>query len=896
MDEIRPDPGKLLKQIKQEEPEHKGKLKIFFGYAAGVGKTYAMLEAAHDAKKRGVDVVVGYVEPHTRPETLALVDGLEGLPPLEVPYKGITLKEFDLDAALTRRPQLVLVDELAHTNAHGLRHTKRWGDIEELLDAGIDVYSTVNVQHIESLNDIVASITQVVVRERIPDKVFDMADEVEIIDIEPSVLLERLHEGKIYRQKQAHEALEHFFVRENLMALREIALRRVADRVNQNNESIPAREHILVCLSASPTNAKVIRTAARMAEVFHAGFTALFVDTPSNPALDADGAKNLRDNIRLAKEMGAKIATTYGENIPMQISAFSRVSGVTKIVIGRTGQKTPFFGRRQNFVDQLIERAPELEIFVIPDSGTKEYKPRRAKAWGKFRFSVRDFVKMLLIMTLSVLVGILFDRIGFSQANVIVVLILGVLITANQTRGRFYGVVASVIGVLLYNFFFTEPRFTLNAYGAEYPITFAIMLVAALITSGLTSKVKRQAAAATINAFRANILLEADRNLQDAKTKEEIVQRSLYEIARFAKKPAVIYLADGGNVDGVFAVNEYGEEQKQAEFLNEDERAVAAWCIRNRHSAGKGTNTLPGAAARYTPLTTKEGVLAVVGIVEEAEEQAGSMQDSLLYALYAQITSALERYVLNEAQREAEMQAESERFRSNLLRAVSHDLRTPLTSISGSANSMLTNKFDEKTQNRLIAGIYDDSVWLINLVENLLSVSRIDNDNVKLRTEPQLMSEIIEEALRHVSRRVSEHHLLTHLQDDMMMVAVDVQLIVQVLINIIDNAVKYTDAGSTIEILVVKRGNEAVVRIGDDGKGISDRDKKNIFDMFYTVSGNKGDSRRGLGLGLALCKIIVEAHGGQIAVMDNSPVHGTVFEFTLPIAEVKNSENFNHDR
>ena len=896
MEEKRPDPGELLRQIRQEEPGHKGKLKIFFGYAAGVGKTYAMLEAAHDAKKRGVDVVVGYVEPHTRPETLALLDGLEVLPPLEAPYKGITLKEFDLDAALARRPQLILVDELAHTNAHGLRHTKRWGDVEELLNAGIDVYTTVNVQHIESLNDIVASITHVVVRERIPDKVFEMADEVEIIDVEPSVLLERLHEGKIYRQKQAHEALEHFFVRENLMALREIALRRVADRVNQKNESIPAREHILVCLSTSPSNAKVIRTAARMAEAFHASFTALFVDTPQSPALDAEGAKNLRDNIRLAKELGAKIATIYGENVSLQISAFARISGITKIVIGRTGQKTPFVGRRKSFVDQLIEHTTELEIFVIADNGSREYKPRRRRIWGKFQFSGKDFAKMLLIMALSALVGILFDQIGFSQANVIVVLILGVLITANQTRGRFYGVAASVIGVLLYNFFFTDPRFTFNAYGAEYPVTFAIMLAAALVTSALTSKVKRQAAAATLSAFRTPILLEANRSLQDARTKEEIMRRALYEIARFARRPAVLYLAERGEIGRILAVDENGAEQKQADFLNEDERAVAAWCIRNRHSAGKGTNTLPGAAARYTPLTTKEGVLAVVGIVADGEEQLDSMQDSLVYALYAQITSALERYVLNEAQRKAEMQAESERFRSNLLRAVSHDLRTPLTSISGSANSLLQNNFDEETKRRLVTGIYDDSVWLINLVENLLFVSRIDNDNVKLRKEPQLVSEIIEEALRHVSRKISEHHLLTHVQDDMMMVNVDVQLVVQVFINIIDNAVKYTDAGSTIEILVTRRGNEAVVRIGDDGKGISDRDKKNIFDMFYTVNGNKGDSRRGLGLGLALCKIIVEAHGGKIAVMDNSPVHGTVFEFTLPIAEVKSSENFNHDR
>ena len=895
LDDARPDPNELLRQM-QPEKERRGKLKIFFGYAAGVGKTYAMLEAAHAAKEQGVDVVVGYVEPHTRPETLALLDGLEVLPPLEVPYKGIKLREFDLDGALERKPQLILVDELAHTNAQGLRHTKRWGDIEELMGAGIDVYTTVNVQHIESLNDIVASITQVIVKERVPDRIFDMADEVEIIDVEPSVLLARLEAGKIYKEQQAHQALAHFFVKGNLAALREIALRRVADRVNKDTpeRTAPAREHILVCLSTSPSNAKVIRTAARMAEAFHASFTALFVDTPTSPVLNRENAKLLRDNIRLAKELGAKIATTYGDNVPMQIARFSKVSGVTKIVVGRTRQKPKIWKRGQNMIDELISYAAELEVFVIPDNDAQDYKPARHRIrWGTFRFHWKDFLKMLLIMAACIAVGAFFDWVGFNQANIIVILILGVLITANQTHGRFYGVVASVIGVLMYNFFFTDPRFTFNAYGAEYPVTFAIMLIAALITSALTSKVKKQAAIATINAFRTNVLLETNRSLQDAKTLDEIATHAIGKVAKLAHKPVVFYLADGNEIGRVYACDEEGILEKNSAYITPDEQAVAAWCIRNGHSAGKGTNTLPGAAARYTPLTTKERVLAAIGIVTDADDQIDSIQDSLLYTLFAQIGSAIEKYYLNEAQRKAETQAESERFRSNLLRAVSHDLRTPLTSISGSASSLLTNCFDEETKKRLVTGIYDDSLWLINLVENLLSVSRIYNGNVKLKTEPQFISEIVEEALRHLSRKAEEHHIRIDLADDMLMADVDVQLIVQVMINLVDNAVKYTQPGSDILISAARRGKEAVVCVADNGKGISDADKKNIFDMFYTAGGKQTDSRRGLGLGLALCRTIVEAHGGRIRVKDNEPC-GTVFEFTLPIAEVKENENFNH--
>lgn len=388
MDEQRLDPDQLLTRIKGEKPkESRGRLKIFFGYAAGVGKTYAMLEAAHAAKDAGVDVVAGYIEPHTRPATLGLLDGIERLPPLTLSYKGVALREFDLDGAIARRPQLILVDELAHTNAEGCRHRKRYQDIEELLKAGVDVYTTVNVQHIESLNDIVASITGVIVRERVPDSVFDSADQVKLVDIEPDDLIERLSEGKIYASDQAHRALGHFFTRENLVALREIALRRTADRVNRIAErgkplgaDYYTEEHILICLSSSPSNAKVIRTAARMAGAFHGSFTALFVETPGTAELDGENRGRLRENLRLAEQLGAHIATVYGEDIPAQIAEYAKVSGVSKIVIGRSNNRKGLFARRQNLVERLTVLAPNIDIHIIPDNAPPYTAARR---WRK---------------------------------------------------------------------------------------------------------------------------------------------------------------------------------------------------------------------------------------------------------------------------------------------------------------------------------------------------------------------------------------------------------------------------------------------------------------------------------------------------------------------------------
>ena len=542
-----------------------------------------MLDAAHSALKSGIDVVAGYVEPHMRPETIALLEGVEIIPPLKVGYKGIILNEFDLDGALKRNPKIILVDELAHTNAEGMRHTKRYSDIEELLDAGIDVYTTINVQHIESLNDIVASITHVVVKERIPDRIFNEAQQVELIDIEPTDLIERLNEGKIYRENQAERALNNFFSKENLAALREIALRKIADRVNKEvvsnkNKTEGAyytNENILVCLSAAPSNAKVIRTAARMAEAFNASFTALFVETINSKELNKKNIQGLRDNRKLAEDLGASISTTYGDDIPYQIAEFAKISGISKIIIGRTKRKNNFFGSKLGFVDKLMDLAPELDIYVIPDNEIHIYEKKR-NYFKKMELSFIDIIKMSGIMVACTIISLLFASVGFSEANIITVFILGVLIISNQTKGRTYGAVSSLIGVLLFNFFFTEPKFTFNAYDSGYIVTFIIMLIASIITTTLTTRVKNQADTSAVIAYRTKVLLDANRELQKANNLDDIALKAQSQIYKFLNKPVIFYTVAEKKILKCYTYKLEEGDKLEEKYTGADENAVVA--------------------------------------------------------------------------------------------------------------------------------------------------------------------------------------------------------------------------------------------------------------------------------------------------------------------------------
>lgn len=893
-DEHRPDSDRLLRSLRQAEEPAGGRLKIFFGYAAGVGKTYAMLEAAHRAKEAGVDVVAGYIEPHTRPETMALLAGLEQLPVKTIPYKEIERMEFDLDAALARKPQLILVDELAHTNAEGCRHVKRYQDVQELLRAGIDVYTTVNVQHLESLNDKVAAITGVTVAERIPDSVFDSADQVELVDLEPADLLDRLRGEKIYRQQQASRAMENFFTEKNLASLREIALRRTADRLETapwtaGDEKPKAGEHILICLSASPSNAKVIRTAARMAKAFHGAFTALFVETPEFASMSETDRKRISANVRLAEELGARITTTYGDDPAVQIAEYARISGISKIVLGRSPRRG--LRRSKNLVDRLNELAPDLDIYIIPDQKTGSQPARTARP-GRVqeRFSAGDLLKTLCVLALCTLGGYFFSFLGVSDTNIIMLYLLGVLVISMVTTGRSYSLLSSVLSVLIFNFFFTAPYFTLRS-DPSYIATFGIMFLVALLSSSLTTQIKTQAKVNADKAYRTAILLETSHKLQTAEGAQAILTIASQQLSHLLERDLVVYQADGQG--GLLPAMRFpfSEETDLSPLLTPSEEAVAEWVLKNNKHAGATTNTLPNAKCLYLSIRGTGGALAVVGIAVKADRPLLAFEKNLMVALLDECGLALEKELTMREKQRAEAQADQEALRANLLRAISHDLRTPLTSISGNANILMesADQLEPEKRQGLFTAIYDDSMWLIDLVENLLAITRIEDNRVNMNMEPELIEDIFTEALSHLDRNAGKYHISTQLSDDMLMANMDARLMVQVVINIVNNAIKYTPEGSHITLSARGSGQSVVVEIADDGPGIPDKAKEKLFDMFYTGNNERGDGRRGLGLGLSLCKSIVTAHGGTIEAVDNSP-HGTIFRFTLRASEVKTYE------
>lgn len=863
-----------------------GRLKIFFGYAAGVGKTYAMLEAAHQAQKEGVDVVVGYVEPHARPDTLALLEGLEVLSCREVDYRGIRLREFDLDGALARRPQLILVDELAHSNAPGCRHTKRYQDVEELLQAGINVYTTVNVQHLESLNDLVTSITGIVVNERIPDHVFDRANQVELVDIAPADLEKRLEEGKIYRQRQAKQALENFFTAENLTALREIAMRRTADQLNRTavqekkGKAARAGDHILICLSSAPSNAKVIRTAARMAEAFHSGFTALFVQTPETKELSGENIKRLRSNLRLAEQLGAQIATVYGADPAEQIAEYARVSGITKIVMGRVNHRQhPWIGQK-SLADRLIERT-DLDVYIIPDRQPLYKKPLGKLRKSRVRFSWRDAVVTLLCLAISTAVGFAFDWAGFSESNIITIYILGVLVTAVSTSGHLYGAANSLLSVLAFNFFFTEPRFTLQADGPSYPVTFLIMLSSSIIASSLASRVKEQARMAAEKSYYTELLLGSSQKLQTIRTEWDCLRLTAEQLSRMFDRP-VIYALNDADKELDFRI-EPADEHTLLEKLSTEEIGVAKWVQKNNKHAGATTNTLPDSKWLFLSVRGTRGVMGIVGVPIAGYVVPDAFEKNLMVALLGECGLSQERIRLEEERNQIALQTQRESLQANLLRAVSHDLRTPLTNINGSVGILMgkDQTLKPEVREQLYTAIDDDTNWLINMTENLLAATQLETDRTKLKTAPELLEDLFQSAVRQLDRRARDHHISVDLEDQTLMASMNAGMIQRVIINMMNNAIQYTPKDSHIILSGTRRKDWVEISVSDDGPGIPDEAKKHLFDLFYTAEQGKPDSKRGLGLGLHLCQSIVNAHGGTITVSDHAP-SGTIFRFTLP--------------
>lgn len=651
MDEIRPDAEQLLKKIQYEEEKKqkksKGKLKIFLGYAAGSGKTYEMLEAAYVAEKHNIDVVAGYIEPHARPDTEKLAKGLETLPFLNVEYKGVKLKEFDIDAALARKPQLILVDELAHTNADGCRNEKRYQDVKELLRAGINVYTTMNIQHLESLNDIVGSITQIEVKERIPDRIFDDADQVEVIDIEPEELIERMKEGKIYKPQQAERALQNFFRREKLVALREIALRRAADRVNHiaeeernilGNTEYHTGEHILTCISAASSSAKVIRTAARLAYAFHAQFTGLYVETPAMQEADEKTKAALKNHLEMAKALGARIVTVYGSDVAYQIAEYAIVGNVSKVVMGRTNHRFFNGGMRAEVMEKLTHMAPNIDVYIIPDmkqsraGAARNMRKRKGKG---LKFILKDLGEITIVMALTTAVAYFMRSIQLPESNIIMIYILGMLLSSYIADNRAYALYSSLVSVLAFNFFFTEPYFSLKAYDSAYPTTFAMLFIVGFFTASLTRKLKQQNKESAKKAYRTEILLENSQKLRRCKSRDEVWNQVAEQVLKLLKLSIILYpiKEDGLPGEALLFPRKGMEIQDLKQFVNVQEKAVVQWVIANHHRAGACTHTLPTAQAMYIPIQDGEEVKGVMGILLEERRKIPEFEYGLLIAM-----------------------------------------------------------------------------------------------------------------------------------------------------------------------------------------------------------------------------------------------------------------------
>ncbi len=885
------DPDSILKMIVQDkEKNKKGRLKIFFGYAAGIGKTYAMLESAHIEKEAGVDIVAGYIEPHARPETMRLINGLETISPKEVVENNIVCHEFDIDAALLRKPETILIDEMAHTNADSCRHRKRYQDIEELLNAGINVYTTLNVQHIESIHDTIAGITGVTVRERIPDSMFDRANQIEMIDIQPEELINRLKQGKIYRTDRVENALNNFFSIENLTSLREIALRRMADWVNIEQElslgsekKMSSSEHIMMCLSPSPSNAKVIRQASKMSKAFHGKFTAFYVETPDFAEMNKEDVERLRDNIKLAEQLGAKVINSYGTDIVEQIAEYARVSKVTKIVLGRSYTKKSLFSMKESFSEQLAKISPNLEIFLIPDTYTKKYVKKK-KGFRLPKISTTaDIIVVLLILLLTTLIDFLFEQLYFSEANLIMVYVLGVMLTSLLTKYRLSSSIYGIISILAFNFFFTEPRKTFNVNNPGYLVTFLVMFLTSMIISTLMIKVKKAAKLAAKNSYRTEILLEMSQRLQQTRTAKEIAEITVKQLGRLINCNVYCYI---GNPDTGNEPIVYKFEENNDEILQKEELAVAEWTYKNNKHAGASTTTLPGAKCLYLTIRNGDKVFGVVGL-RLRKKSIPSFEESIMFAILNESALAFEKEEFMQKEKEVAIKLEQEQLRANLLRSISHDLRTPLTSISGNADMLIKNenKISNSHKNKIYGDIYDDSMWLMNLVENLLSVTRIENGSMQLNLQSELVDDVISEAIKHINRKSVEHDISIKQDDDMLVAKMDAKLIIQVIINLVDNAIKYTEIGSKINLTVLKINDKIHIEVSDNGIGIPNDQKDKIFTMFYTANNVIADGRRGMGLGLSLCKSIIEAHGGRIWVTDNKP-SGTVFGFELDAEEV----------
>ena len=659
----------------------------------------------------------------------------------------------------------------------------------------------------------------------------------------------------------------------------------------QNTINRTAKDHILVCLSSSPSNERIVRIAGRMAQAFCGSFTALYVQTPGDAAMNTEDTSRLQANMHLAKQLGAEIVTTHGEDVPTQIAEYARLSGVTKIVIGQSGIQCRHFFSKPILTERLIALITAADIHIIPDA--EDYRNSRRKPsipiYPAFP-ATRDLLLTAGIFAAATIVGWFFLQLGFANANIIMVYLLGVLLTSAFTSGYTCGVLSAFLSVILFNYFLTEPRLSLAAYGSKYPITFVVMFTAALLTSTLAAKLKAHAQLSARDAYRAKLLFDMNRQLQKAETPAEVYQMTATQIQKLMQRDVLICPAQGDTLlDGIV----YPVDGSSPHSISEDEQEpdMIHWVWQNRRRAGATTETFPKAKRLYFAICTWQQVYGVIGILMEKQTQPDAFTSSILFSILGECALTLESLRNADEKEKAAVLAKNEQLRANLLRSISHDLRTPLTSISGNADTLLHcyDVLDNQTRKQIFSDIYDDAQWLIGLVENLLSITKIADGNVKLHLSDQVVDDIISEALRHIDRRSTEHHITMNCGEIPLLVRVDAGLIMQVLINLVNNAIKYTLAGSTIQITAIQRGNVAEICVSDNGAGIPNELKERVFEMFFTGSNPTSDSRRSLGLGLSLCQAIVHAHHGKMTLKDNLP-HGCIFSFTVALSEVNLNE------
>ncbi|MDF2541657.1 MAG: histidine kinase [Herbinix sp.] len=881
-----------MEQLGYHKFNQKGRLKIFFGYAAGVGKTYAMFDDAKEQWKNGIDVVIGYVEPDTPPETMQLLIGIPVLPRKEIRSKNHSKIEFDLDGALERKPKLIIIDNLAHSNGSGVRNKKRYQDIEELLNAGIDVYTTVNVSHIESLKDLVQDITRVYVKETVPDYIFDQADKVKLIDIEPDELLRRIEIGRSVDEGKESESSEHIFTKDSLRLLREIAMRKAADRISHNNQNEQllanksANIKMLVCISSSPSSARCIRWTARTADAFHAPWAAVYVENKDSDCQSDVEKRNFHANVELAEQLGAEVVTLNGSDLAVTVAQYAKLTGITNIVIGKSRKKRSlryFFD--MDLEDKLISLLSNTEIHIIPDSSLmKVYREHKKKIHQNgLSFSWADALKTMGVLFVTTMINTFLTSFDFNNDSVIMLYILSVLIISRITTGYLYGISASVISVLICNIFFTEPYFAFNIVQKGYPITFTVMLLVALITNALTVRTKVQAKFAMDREQRTEVLYEINKRLLVARGLQNIVELTSEYITRIFRRSVVFYTQDPST--GVQGSLMQAEEDVKSELLlSKEESAVAHWVFVNQKKAGAGTDTLMDAKAVYMPVISQGNVLGVLGI----SCANGLLLDQSSRAFVRRIVSlmamAMERQRLSDEQRLILVETEKEKMRSNLLRAISHDLRTPLTAILGSSSAILENAetLDNETKLKLISNIKDDSQWLIRMVENLLSVTRINEDTANVTKSPEAAEEIIAAAISRIRKRFVNQNIKVSVPDELLMVPMDGTLIEQVIINLIENAIKHSGIDITIDVSLKRDKDMAVFEVSDNGDGISEQDIPYLFESYVPNGKRSADSSRGMGIGLSICMSIIKAHDGRMEAF-NKKEGGAVFRFSLPI-------------